>query len=78
MKGRTWKGVSNAAAGQIKELLLSEGSTEDTELKGVSEVWRLRYEGSVFSYYASGAIYCSGGPSDKLVTMYERISELAG
>jgi ribonuclease HIII len=78
MKGRTWKGVSNEKASKVRQFLLAKGATEDAELKGASEVWRLRYEGSVFTYYESGSLYCSGGRSDKLAEAYERISDLVG
>jgi len=78
MKGRTWKNVPEAAANEIKESLVSKGATEDTELKGPSEVWRLRYEGAVFTYYASRSLYFSGGASDKLEVIISRISELTG
>jgi hypothetical protein len=49
MKGRTWKGVSNETASKVRQFFLAKGAAEDTELKGASEVWRLRYEGSVFT-----------------------------
>jgi ribonuclease HII len=78
MKGRTWKGASNETASKVRQFLLAKGATEDTELKGASEVWRLRYEGSVFTYYESGSLYSSGGQSDKLAEVYERISDLVG
>jgi len=78
MKGRTEKAVPEAVAAKIKEFLLSKGAAEDAELKGRSELWRLRYEGSVFTYYKTGSLYFSGGENDKLDQVYARISELLG
>ena len=77
-KGRTWKGVASESADKVREFLLSQGATEDTGLKGASEVWRLRCMGSVFTYYTSGSLYFSGSTGNQLDLAYDKICELLG
>lgn len=77
-KGRTWKGVSEPLSAEVKRCLLELGANADHDLKGGSEVWRLRLEGSVFTFYKSGSLFCSGGASEKIDPIYTTISKLLG
>lgn len=78
IKGRTWRNIPKKSAAEVRQLLLSHGGTEDTELKGGSEVWRVRCHGAVFTYYSSGSLFFSGGEISELSSLSERISELVG
>jgi len=78
MKGRTWKAPQVDGISLVKEFILKLGGTEDEELKGSAELWRVRYAGSVFTAYRSGSLYCNGGDAPELAFLYARISELLG
>lgn len=78
MKGRTWRGVESRQLAAVYEMLLKLGGTSDSNLKNQYEAWRVRYAGSVFTAFLTGALYCNGGDAPELEFLYGRISELTG
>jgi hypothetical protein len=51
------------------------GGIEDTDLKGNSEVWRVRLGKAVFTGYGTGTIYCNGAAEPELGFLYEQIEK---
>jgi len=60
MQGRTWKGITRPQAEEIRVLLSRLGDADD-KVSGTREVWRIRVEGSVFTFYETGTLYFNGG-----------------
>ena len=59
-------------------MLLYSGGSEDEELKGESEIWRVRLGRAVFTGYGTGTIYCNGTREPELLFVYGRINGLLG
>ncbi len=76
--GRTWKRVSVEDLGKIRALLVRRGAIVDKELTNPSELWRVRIERVIFTAYANGSLYCSGGNLPELAFLYESISQVLG
>jgi len=76
MRDRTWRRATAEGLARVRELLLERGATEDKELKNPYELWRVRIEGTVFTGYQTGSIYCNGGKIPELPFLYEEISKL--
>ncbi|MDE1820452.1 MAG: hypothetical protein KGJ23_11930 [Euryarchaeota archaeon] len=73
---RTWREVPRARSEEILHLLLRCGGLRDHDVRGQSEIWRVRYAGATFTAYASGTLYCSGGDAPELPFLYGQIDEL--
>lgn len=57
-------------------MLLRSGGYEDENLKGNSELWRVRVGRAVFTGYETGTIYCNGAHEPELQFVYDRIDDL--
>jgi len=78
MKNRTWKGVSDEQSESAKDALLSHGGELDVNVRGQSEVWRIRVEGSVFTFYKKGTLYFSGGDGPTIEVSIDHLSKILG
>jgi len=77
VKGRSWKGLS-AAQGDEARAFLARLGTEDTQVCGAHEAWRIRIEKSVFTFYDKGTLYFNGGEGQLLEHAVQEISRLLG
>ncbi len=71
---RTWAHISPVLSTEIRDLLLRVGAAADPRLAGPGEAWRVRLGGAVFTGYATGTIYCTGGLEPELGFIYQRIT----
>lgn len=72
---RTWRNIRSSRSFEVRNLLLRVGGIEDTDLKGNSEVWRVRLGKAVFTGYGTGTIYCNGAAEPELGFLYEQIEK---
>jgi ribonuclease HII len=74
MKPKTWMDVSKDDSEKVKKFLLLNKGVEDKEIKGVGEVWRIKTEKSVFTYYSKGTLFCNKATIEDI----EKISGILG
>lgn len=55
MSGRKWK-LNQEEGEKVKEYLLHQGG-EEREVKNTSEIWRIKFSDSTFTFYTSGILY---------------------
>src|SRR2546428_4489931 len=79
MSGRTWKTIDSETAEKIKSHLLENGGTME-EITSVTEVWRIKYSDSTFTYYKSGTLFGteSNAKDPAVLTAWETIGSIAG
>jgi ribonuclease HII len=75
VRPRSWKNTVADKLAHVKEILLRAGAIEDKNLKNPHEAWRVRLEGTVFTAYTTGTLYCNGGELPELTFLYEKVSE---
>jgi hypothetical protein len=78
MRGRSWKHASPEALRSVRAILIRRGAVQDKEVSNPHELWRVRIERVVFTAYANGTLYCSGGSLLELAFLYESISRILG
>ena len=54
------------------------GGVEDQDLRGNSEVWRVRLGKVVFTGYKPGTIFCNGAAEPELGFLYQQVDTLVG
>jgi len=69
--------VENSHSIQIRNLLVHAGGSQDREVCGVGETWRVRIGSAVFTGYRTGTIFCPGGYEPELPFLYSKLDELA-
>jgi ribonuclease HII len=77
-KPKTWKEIPKEKWDCLQDLLLSNGGLKDKEAKGISEVWRIRLDKTVFTLYNTGTLFSSQPSSKEIVEIHDRISEILG
>lgn len=78
MLGRSWKRASPEDLAKVRAMLIRRGAIQDKELSNPHELWRVRIERVVFTAYASGTLYSSGGNLPELSFLYDSISQILG
>jgi len=78
VKPKTWKKIPEEKWNEIREFLTSQGGIQDTEVRGVKEVWRIRIEGAVFTLYENGTLFCTGSSREKIGEIYQDVSKVVG
>jgi len=63
MTGRSWKVSEINITQQIKQYLLEHGGQE-RGVRGINEVWRVKFSDSTFTYYKNGTLYSTPSRSD--------------
>src|SRR5436309_5549983 len=76
MKNRTWKRISVDQSERVKEILRSHGGEADLEVKGQNEAWRIRLDEAVFTFYAKGTLYFSGGSGASIEASLSDVSRI--
>jgi ribonuclease HII len=76
MKNRTWKGVSGEKSETVRDALRSHGGKADQQVRGQSEVWRIRVENAVFTFYKKGTLYFSGGEGASVEASLTDVSKI--
>ncbi|HLH45199.1 MAG TPA: hypothetical protein VKV31_00280 [bacterium] len=75
--GQKWK-VDSSTAEKIRKQLISQGGSEDKNIKSELEVWRIRLSNTTFTYYKSGTLFSTGSMDPLIKEIWDSISSLAG
>ncbi len=78
LTGRKWQ-VNKSKAEKIKSLLLEKGGKQE-KVNSPYEIWRIRLEDAIFTYYSSKTLYSTPTKRDtpEVINAWEEINKIAG
>ena len=75
--GQKWSDIPKEQAEEIKKYLLKEGGLEQN-VKGPSEVWRVRFSDATITYYSKGTLFSTGSKDPAVHQAWEFVSAFFG